>query len=63
MMTTGLPSPADRSPFSPPDVTNAASISGQSIRSGLALHQDLVEHQEPGVPVELLDCLSASIRR
>ena len=37
------------------DVTNAGSISGQSIPSGLALHQGLVEHQEPGVPVEWLE--------
>jgi hypothetical protein len=53
MTTTGRRAAAGGLP--PPDVTNAASISGQSIPSGLALHQGLIEHQEPGVPVEWLE--------
>jgi hypothetical protein len=36
------------------DVTNAAAISGQSMRTGWARPWGPVEHQEPGIAVELL---------
>jgi hypothetical protein len=38
-LTTGRRVAADGPPFPPPDITNAASITGQSMPSGLALHQ------------------------
>jgi hypothetical protein len=41
-----------------------ASNSGQSMPSGLALQQGLVEHQEsPGVPVEGLERVDARVNR
>jgi hypothetical protein len=39
LSTTGRHAAVGGRLFSPPDVTNAASISGQSMPSGLALHR------------------------
>jgi hypothetical protein len=47
--------------LSPPDVTSAASISGQEHAEWIGAPPGLVEHQEPGVAVELLEHLHPGV--
>jgi hypothetical protein len=66
-LTTGRRVAAEGPRFPPPDITNAASISGQSMSSGLARHQAWSgsatrRHQVDGVAAWPVRCLEFMVR-